>query len=366
MHVTVEYLSAMNTQLRTHEFMKFSVRNATGVVELDRPKAFNAVNHDMALTLVAQLKDWAADDAIEQVVVYTEHPKAFCSGGDVRYAFDTISSGDHVRNDQFFNDSYAMDAYISEFPKPYISLIDGLVMGGGLGISLHASHRVITEKVWASMPETSIGYITDVGVSFTSQRTIGTRGKASPELAKYWAITGHRMKAADMVWMGLATHCVADAAQAREAIINEGVDAALERLNITPAGEPELAAVADIVEEIFTERPWHEIAAALDAHPNREFADHVARATHGACVTSIVASNALFNAAAKASSVREELGYEVALGEYLRRRPDFIEGIRSVLVDKDRAATFNPATIDQVDTDAIHAAINAGRTVRQF
>lgn len=338
-----------------------SVRNTTGLIELDRPKALNSLSPDMIIAITDALEAWKDDDSITQVVVYTKNPKAFSSGGDVRFAREAALDDKHEAADDFFAREYAMNALIADYPKPYVALIDGIVMGGGLGISGHGSHRVITGNTWASMPEMAIGYITDVGLPFISQRMVGSRGKPSPELAKYWALTGYRMKAPDLIWSGLATHHVADMDEAFDAIIERGVDDALAELATQPNGEPALADVIGTIEEIFTDRPWADIDAALDAHANTEFVEDTRKLMSAASPTAVVAANELFNTTLPLNSVREELDLEVELGKYMRRHPDFAEGVRAVLVDKDGKPQWKPATFEEVDIDAIKQALHGAR-----
>lgn len=333
------------------------VVNGTGVLELNRPKALNSLNPDMIHIINETLAEWKDDDSVKQVLVYTENPKAFCAGGDVRYARDAMLEGRAEDADDFFRDEYTMNELIANYPKPYIAVWDGIIMGGGLGISAHASHRITTANAWASMPEMAIGYITDVGVPYMSQRMVGTRGKASPAIAKFWALTGYRMKAADMLWTGLATHYVEDAAAVVEAIIADGVDAALEAHAAEYTEPAPLAQLADAIESTFTRTDWAEIQGALGNHSDEEFVGQVQKLMAKASPSAVVAANELFNASETAGSIREELDMEVRLGEWARRQHDFSEGVRAVLVDKDQDAKFDPATVEEVDVEPIRAAL---------
>lgn len=168
------------------EPVKVSVRNHTGVIELDRPRALNSLNPEMLDIIRQALSQWREDENVQQVLVHSRNPKAFCAGGDVRAARDGVLEERWGQVDEFFEKEYKLNGDIAEYPKPYISVIDGVVMGGGLGISAHGSHRIVTDKAFASMPEMAIGYITDVGVAYMAQRMIGTRGKSDPALAKFW------------------------------------------------------------------------------------------------------------------------------------------------------------------------------------
>ena len=346
----------MTDSVETNTPVLISVRQSTGVIELNRPKALNSLTPEMIDIIAEAIKSWENDDAIEQIVVHTTNPKAFCAGGDVRYARDNILDGNAKLVDDFFANEYTLNGELSNYQKPIISIINGVVMGGGLGISLHGSHRVVTENAFASMPEMAIGYFTDVGVAHAAQRMVGTRGQASLALAKYWAITGYRMYAADMLWSGLATHVVPDAEEILEAIIADGVDAALEKHSYVPEDNAPLAAVIDEIESTFNHSTWPEIQDALKA-ANKDFAQDTAHYLASACPTSVVASNELFESHAQEDDIVKALQREESLGRYIRSREDFLEGVRAVLVEKTKDAAFDPADTAAVDRSAIDAAL---------
>ena len=346
----------MTDSVETNTPVLISVRQSTGVIELNRPKALNSLTPEMIDIIAEAIKSWENDDAIEQIVVHTTNPKAFCAGGDVRYARDNILDGNAKLVDDFFANEYRLNGELSNYQKPIISIINGVVMGGGLGISLHGSHRVVTENAFASMPEMAIGYFTDVGVAHAAQRMVGTRGQASLALAKYWAITGYRMYAADMLWSGLATHVVPDAEEILEAIIADGVDAALEKHSYVPEDNAPLAAVIDEIESTFNHSTWPEIQDALKA-ANKDFAQDTAHYLASACPTSVVASNELFESHAQEDDIVKALKREESLGRYIRSREDFLEGVRAVLVEKTKDAAFDPADTAAVDRSAIDAAL---------
>ena len=266
------------------------------------------------------------------MLVYSNSPKAFCAGGDVRAARDGVLAEKWAEVDEFFEGEYALNGDIAEYPKPYIAVIDGVAMGGGLGISAHGSHRVVTEKAFASMPEMAIGYVTDVGIAYMSQRMVGTRGEADPALAKFWGLSGYRMYAADMLWSGLATHVVNDADAFIEDVIADGVDAAIEKHAVEPEGQPELAGLIQDIDEVFQHATWEEIAAALPQHP--ELAELFAKLTEKACASALVAATELSKPKPMPPDIREALRMELELGKHMLRRPDFAEGVRAVLVDK--------------------------------
>lgn len=323
------------------EPVKVSVRNHTGVIELDRPRALNSLNPEMLDIIRQALSQWREDENVQQVLVHSRSPKAFCAGGDVRAARDGVLEERWGQVDEFFEKEYKLNGDIAEYPKPYISVIDGVVMGGGLGISAHGSHRIVTDKAFASMPEMAIGYITDVGVAYMAQRMIGTRGKSDPALAKFWGLSGYRMYAADMLWAGLATHVIESPQAFIDDVIAVGVDAAAEKHAIKPEGKPELAELIDDIDEVFAFDTWADIKQALPAHP--QLAEVFAKLTEKASPSSLVAATELFAGEAKAKDVREALRMELALGKHMLRRPDFVEGVRAVLVDKTHDAAFPAA-----------------------
>ncbi|WP_294163672.1 3-hydroxyisobutyryl-CoA hydrolase [uncultured Corynebacterium sp.] len=333
-----------------------SIRNHTGVIELNRPKALNSLTPEMIHLIAESLAQWRDNDEVEQVLFLSTSPKAYCAGGDVRYAREGVQEGKLGDVDKFFAEEYTLNGDIAEYPKPVIALIDGIAMGGGLGISAHGTHRVVTDKTFASMPEMNIGYVTDVGMAYAAQRAVGTRGKASPELAKFWGITGYRMYAADLVWSGLATHYVANGEAFASTVIEEGLAAALSQHATAPSGEAPLAACIDAIEDAFSHDTWQDITAALDSYP--ELKQQVEKLTAQACPTSIVAAMELFRAEQECSSVREALEMETNLGAFMYRRADFAEGVRAVLVDKTNDAAFEPAALDDVDVDAIRSALH--------
>ncbi|AVH88044.1 Enoyl-CoA hydratase/carnithine racemase [Corynebacterium camporealensis] len=334
------------------------VRNHTGVVELDRPKALNSLNPEMIDAILSALEEWRDNDEVEQVLVVSTNEKAFCAGGDVRAARDGVLDGKLDEVDAFFENEYTLNATIADYPKPYIAILDGVVMGGGLGISVHGSHRVVTDKTFASMPEMAIGYITDVGVAYAAQRAIGTRNASSPALAKFWGITGYRQYAADLLWTGIATHYVEDAEAFAKSVIDEGLESALSTHATLPEDtKRRCRRTSTPLRMPSRQRPGKRFPSVWKKHD--ELREEVGKLLDGACPTSIVAAAELFRAEEGAGSVREALDYELALGKYMLRRDDFAEGIRAVLVDKTRDASFNPSEISDVDIDAIREALGS-------
>jgi enoyl-CoA hydratase len=327
----------MTTQTETPVLV--SVRHHTGVLQLNRPRALNSLTPEMVEIITGALEKWRDDESVTQVLITSTSPKAFCAGGDVRHAREEILAGQEERADRFFSDEYAMNHLIAGYPKPYIAVIDGITMGGGLGVSAHGSHRVSTEKAWASMPEMAIGYITDVGISYASQRWPGS----SPALGAFIGLTGYRMTAADMLYCGLATHVVADAGAFTEDAVRLGVEEALATHAAGVKEESRLAEWRDSIEEIFSAVTWSDIDAALKTHADQDFVTAVRVLMSGGSPSAIIATTELYAANRDVADLRHGLDNEERLGEFIRRQPDFLEGVRAVLVDKTRDPQFSPA-----------------------
>ena len=312
------------------EFVTTEVRGTTGVIALDRPKALNSLNPGMARAIDAALDAWRDDDAVEQVVIHSTG-KHFCSGGDVRAAREGMLDGREAEVDAFFTDEYAMNLKIANYPKPYIALCSGVIMGGGMGVSAHGSHMVVTEDAFASMPEMNIGYITDVGMSWLLQNL----PKApSQSLGAFLGLTGYRMSPDDMLATGLATHKVATLDGVLDGIVAHG-PGYVDTIALG-AGESELLSLTDDIDSAF-HGPWAEIARRLSG----ELAELVEQLTAQASPSSLVAAAELF-AANAAQDLAGALDNERCLGAVMLREPDFAEGVRAVLVDKDHAPRFAP------------------------
>src|SRR5215216_3709682 len=209
-------------------------RGAAGLVTLNRPQALNALTHAMVLELSRALDAWADDPAVTRIVVTGAGERAFCAGGDIRHLYDLGKTGRHEEALRFWRDEYALNVRIKRYPKPYVALIDGIVMGGGVGVSLHGSHRVAGERYQFAMPEVGIGFFPDVGATYALPRRPGETGT-------YLALTGERVRAADALALKLATHAVASSAMAgvREALIaGEPIEDLLRRASSDPGPAP--------------------------------------------------------------------------------------------------------------------------------
>lgn len=308
------------------------VVHTTGVITLDRPKALNSLNQEMVTRISDALNAWRHDDAIEQVIIRSSG-KHFCAGGDVRAAREGVLGGRADEVDRFFAEEYAMNLAIDRYPKPFIALVGGVDMGGGLGVSAHGSHMVVAENAFASMPEMNIGYVTDVGMSWRLQNM---RKRPSQGLGTFLALTGYRMTPDDMLATGLATHKVASLDGLAERIAGEGIGV-LDEVALAP-GDSELANSFDRVEDVFT-GSWAEIREKLSADP--ELGEITGSLTAQASPSALVATAELMQANS-AHDLAAALENERVLGAMMSREPDFAEGVRAVLVDKTNDADFAP------------------------
>ena len=247
----------------------FDRRGTAGLVTLNRPQALNAVTLDMVRALRRQLDEWRRDPSVTRVVLTAAGGRAFSAGGDIRALYDAGTSGRHAEMLDFYGEEYQLNTIIKHYPKPYVSLIDGIVMGGGVGLSVHGSHRVAGDRYSFAMPEVSIGFFPDVGATWFLPRLPG-------ELGAYCALTGERVGAADAVAGGIATHRVASSrfADLADALCGAvPVDATLAAF-AEPAGEGKLDRAA--IDRLFQGARVEDILAALDADGS-EFAAAAAK-----------------------------------------------------------------------------------------
>jgi len=325
----------------------FERRGAAGIITLNRPKALNAVTHGMVLALRAQLDAWAGDPAITRVVLVAAGERAFSAGGDIRALYDLGIAGRHDEALQFWRDEYPLNAAIKRYRKPYVALIDGIVMGGGVGVSVHGSHRVAGDRFSFAMPEVGIGFFPDVGATWFLPRMPG-------ELGTYCALTGERYVAADGVAAGIATHRIPSA---RFPALLDGltgtiaVDAVLAAF-AEPAGEGPILQRKGAIDRLFAGNSVEGILAALDDEAASAGTD---AAWAGKTAATIRTKSPLSLKLALAQVRRgKEWDFETCMRAEFRivsrviKGHDFYEGVRAVIVDKDNKPRWNPATLADV------------------
>jgi len=318
----------------------FEQRGAAGFVTLNRPKALNALNHGMVKALTRQLAEWAGNDGVRHVVIRGEGEKAFCAGGDIRSIYDARMAGESGLTD-FFHDEYLLNARIKTYPKPYVSLIDGIVMGGGVGVSVHGSHRVGTENTMFAMPETGIGFFPDVGGTWFLPRMPKATGI-------YCALSAGRLKQGDAIETGVLTHTTARGClpALEEALVEtDDVGAALGAFHVD-AAPSELMARADLIEEIFSAPTVAEVMRRLDACED-PWGGKVAAGIRSKSPTSVhLAFEQMQRGARLDFAGCMRLEYRIVTK--ILEGHDFFEGVRALLVDKDQAPKWQPDRLDQI------------------
>jgi enoyl-CoA hydratase len=319
------------------------IRGRVGYLTLNRPAALNALDLPMIRAMAAALTDWREQPEIHAVVIAGEG-RAFCAGGDIRAIRDAALAGDAASIEAFFGEEYALNRQIAAYPKPYVALIDGICMGGGLGISVHGSYRIVTEQAVLAMPETSIGLAPDIGASFFLPRLPGALGV-------YLGLTGERVTGADAVHLGLATHFVpsADLASLSEELALDGV-AVLATHAIAP---PPFTWAADraAINRCFSAETVEEIMQRLAAE-GAPWAIRARDVMASASPSSLAWSLGLLQRGSR-RDLPACLEAEMNLVAQIITLPDFQEGVRAMIVDKDRKPNWQPAHIDEVDDDVI-------------
>ncbi|OMC43295.1 enoyl-CoA hydratase/isomerase family protein [Mycobacterium sp. IS-1264] len=324
-----------------------------GLITLNRPKAINSLNQPMVDALRAILTRWEADDAVRAVVVSGAGDRGLCAGGDVVAVYHSARK-DGVEVRKFWRDEYLLNGQIGRFPKPYVSLMDGIVMGGGVGVSAHGSVRVVTETSKVAMPEVGIGFIPDVGGAFLLSRAPGALGLHA-------ALTGAPFSGADAIAMGFADHYVphGDLDAFTAAIVSDGIESALARYAVEPPPS-ELAAQRDWIDDCFAGETVEDIVAALRGH-GAAAADDAANliATRSPIAVSVALE--AVRRAAKLDTLEDVLIQDYRVSSASARSHDLVEGIRAQIIDKDRNPKWSPATLDAVsaaDVDAYFAPVD--------
>ena len=309
---------------------------AAGIISLNRPRAIHALTLDMVHAMTAALLEWRSDPAVEVVLIDHQvaadgDPKlsrGFCAGGDIAFLRNSALNDDGASGRKFFHDEYQLNHLLMTYGKPVVAFMDGITMGGGVGISGPATWRVATENTKLAMPETGIGLFPDVGGGWYLSRLKG-------RLGQYLALTGARLDGAECLWAGLATHYVPAAnlaeAKARIAADPGAIAAILRELSAVPP-EAKIAAHAAAIERLFAANRYEDILAALAAEDSDFARDTLATLATKSPQTCKVALR--------------QLATSLTL-------PDFAEGVRAVIVDKDNAPKWNPATPEDVTDELL-------------
>lgn len=330
-----------------------SLGGAIGTITLNRPQALNALNHSMCNAIYHQLRAWQEMPHIKAVIIRGAGDKAFCAGGDIRQLYDNGQQGEMRKALEFFHDEYRLNLFIANFSKPYIAFVDGITMGGGMGLSIHGSHRVGTERLMMAMPETGIGFFPDIGGTYFLPR-------CPNEIGTYLGLTGARMNAPDALDAGLIDHLVPSHTidNIIRALLNSefSTDANATVTTIlqsfTFATEAStLNRHSDIIEECFSHDTVESIFMALNTREST-WATQTLETLKQKSPTSLkVTLQALRRGLAL--DLPACLQMEYRLSEHFMQSHDFYEGVRALIVDKDKNPQWLPATLDKVTGEIV-------------
>lgn len=339
----------------------FAQQGQIGIITMNRPQALNALTLGMVRKMNAQLEAWASDNSVQAVVIRGEGARAFCAGGDVKaVALATRAADPSAANmaRDFFYEEYTLNHRIFTYPKPYIALIEGIVMGGGVGVSAHGTFRVVAESTVLAMPETVIGFFPDVGGGYFLPRCPG-------QVGTYLALTGHRVGPTDAIYCGFATHYVP--ADKHEALLQElastdfgdaadaksAVGEVIARFSEEAVGDCTLAPVRETIDRCFGHDRMEDIVEEL-AREDSEFAAKALQTLYAVSPTSLKVTLRQLREGATLHFAKV-MTMEYRLSQALVKYPDFYEGIRAALIDKDKQPKWHPARIADVSEEQVDA-----------
>lgn len=325
---------------------------AAGIIRLNRPKTINALTLGMTRGIVAALDTFEADPGVSLILLEGAGDRGLCAGGDIRGLHDSAKAGGDL-GPVFWREEYILNARIPEFPKPYVAYMDGLVMGGGVGISAHSAYRIVTEKTKMAMPEVSLGFFPDVGGTWLLSRAPG-------EVGTYFALTGRPMSGADAVYAGAADVLIAsgDWPALRDALANaplqatgNDVRAILGRFAVTDAQAP-IANHRGLIDRAFAHNTMEEIVTALK-QDGSEFALATLKALSANSPTALKVTLELLRRARGSKSLKECLIREYNSALTVFTSAEFVEGVRAAIIDKDRSPKWSPSRLEDVTPDIV-------------
>lgn len=323
-----------------------------GVITLNRPAVLNSLNHDMIVAMHPKLNEWAQAAHIKAVVIRAAEGRAFCAGGDLRLTYERAKQHNPLMT-EFFSDEYQLNRCIHHYPKPYIALLDGITMGGGVGVSIHGSHRVATERLLFAMPETGIGFFPDVGGTYFLPRLPGLTGY-------YLGLTGARIKADDSTALGLTNHNIK----------HDSIPDLLTALADTTFDQDARASVSAIIARFHAPAAVSALQAAqpaLDAcfaAPTVEaIMERLAASQHPVCQEALAAMQKKSPTSLKVTLAALNNGKNMSFDACMQQEfrlvsrfllgHDFIEGIRAVIIDKDQSPHWQPVSLADVEDKSV-------------
>ena len=326
-----------------------AVEGCAGRIRLNRPKPIHALDLEMIRAMTETLAAWREDDAVEAVLIDHAEGRGFCAGGDV-VAIANDDEGHEAAARAFFFEEYRLNHLLFTYPKPTVVFMDGVTMGGGVGISRPCRYRIATDRTLFAMPETSIGLFPDVGGGWHLSRLLG-------RLPQYLALTGARLDGADCFALGLATHFIphGDLDDVKRAIAHDPgrVDAILAHAQVCPPPAA-IKTDRDKICRLFAADRLENILATLDADGS-EWATKTAANLRTKCPMACKASLKLLERGAAMRDFAGEMGMEYALMAKMSARRDFVEGVRALLVEKHGRPVWDPATPEEVTDEMVEA-----------
>jgi enoyl-CoA hydratase len=324
-------------------------RGALRRLTLNRPKALNALTLNMAVTMAANLRAWADDETVGAVLIDGAGERGLCAGGDLRALYDAAKAHDSLPA-KFWATEYHLDVLIARYPKPVVAIMDGVVMGGGVGVSAHAAYRVVTERSSIAMPEVSIGYFPDVGASFLLARSPGHTGT-------HLALTGSRIGAAEAIYCGLADIYVPAASLAdlpsrlADCRSAQDVRATLKEMSALPAAG-KLPTARPWIDDCYGAENVEEIVARLRAS-SADDARAALTILERVSPTSLKITLRNIRSTISFATVEESFQQDYRISLACIAEHDFVEGIRATIVDKDRNPVWRPARVEDVTQDIV-------------
>ncbi|MGN6548967.1 MAG: enoyl-CoA hydratase/isomerase family protein [Pararhizobium sp.] len=326
------------------------IEGRVGRVTLDRPKSLNALTYAMATALDAALRRWAADPAVSMVVIEGAGERAFCAGGDIQDLYETGCSGDFAYGRRFWADEYRLNALIVGYPKPYVALMDGIVMGGGVGISAHGSCRIVTERTVLAMPECGIGLIPDVGGSWLLARAPG-------HLGDYAGLTGARLGPADAIGCGFADLFVRSErlADLLQALVETGRPDVVADF-AAPPPDGDLIGRRHDIDRTFGAADLADIVRALEDEA-AEWAEKAVAALRRASPLSLACAFEVIRRGRGLTAIGQALSLEYRFASRCMEHGDFLEGVRAAIIDKDRRPRWRHRSIEDVTREHVAAML---------
>jgi len=325
---------------------------AAGIIRLNRPKVINAMTYEMSLGVDVALDRFEADPAIAVVVLEGAGERGLCAGGDIRSLYESSRAGGDLGK-IFWRQEYVMNARIAKYPKPYVAFMDGLVMGGGVGLSAHARHRVVTEKTKLAMPEVGLGFFPDVGGTWLLSRSPG-------EIGAYFGLSGQIMNGPDAIFAHFADALVpsgrlpalrAALTSVRPGVTSEEVETLIARFSTGETAGP-IAAKQALIDRWFAHDRMEDVFAELK-RDDSEFAQSTLKALNEKSPRGMVVTLRLLRLGRGAASLEECLVREYRAALEVFRSDDFREGIRAAVIDKDRNPRWSPPLIEDVTPEML-------------